>query len=163
MTHADMPRWTAALRRLAACYNKTLTAEQADAWFEQLERYPIDAIEQAMRDAPAHDDAGQYMPSVGLVEKITRKHMGGTPRSTGDWHAPDVSRDPTTGLVVARWRCVFCEDTGWRAVRTEDGRVLTQAELIAWEATRPLGAREDGQPHSRMRRCDCRGRQEVAA
>lgn len=156
MTAADMPRWSSALRRLAACYNKTLTREQAEAWFDQLERYPIDAVEQAMRDAPAHDDAGQYMPSVGLVEKITRKHMAGTPRSTGDWHAPEVMRDEH-GKVTVAYRCGLCCDTGWRGVVTETGVLLTEAELQAWDLRdRPTRPREDGRPHVTRRRCACR-------
>lgn len=156
MTAADMPTFRPALLRLCACYDRQLTTEQRDAWWDQLERYPIDAVVQALRDAPA--ESGRFFPSVGLVEQLTRKAMAGKPRTSGDWHAPDVCRDPTTGLVVARWRCVFCEDTGWRAVT--DGRVLTQAELVAMRWPDP---REDGQPHYRMRRCECKRRATEAA
>lgn len=152
MTGADRPRWFAALRRMTAGYDWKMPQDQADAWFDQLERYPMDAVEQAMRDAPA--EAGRFKPAVGLVEQLTRKAMAGTPRSTGDWHAPDISRDEH-GVVVARWRCVFCEDSGWRAVETETGQLLTNDELIRRrEALRV--PREDGQPTYAMRRCACR-------
>jgi hypothetical protein len=152
MTAADYPTFRSALLRLCACYDKQLTSEQRDAWGDQLERYPIDAIVQALRSAPA--ESGRFFPNVGLVEQLAKKHMGGTPRSTGDWHAPDVTRNED-GVVVARWRCVFCEDTGWRAKQTDTGQLLTNDELIRRrEALRV--PREDGEPTYRMSRCSCR-------
>lgn len=154
MTLTDLPRWDACVKRLCACYDKTLTRDQVDAWFDQLERYPIDAIERAFRDAPA--ESGRFFPNVGLLEQLTRKALSATPKTSGDWHAPDVYRDETTGLVVAAWKCVLCEDTGWRAVVT-DGPVLTNAELVTkdWQA-RLRVPRDDGQPTYRMRRCLCK-------
>jgi hypothetical protein len=161
MTLSDLPRWTEAVRRLCVCYDKPLSTEQRDAWFDQLERYPMEAVEQAFRDAPA--EAGRFFPNIGLLEQLTRKALAGTVRTTGDWHAPDVARDPDTGLVVARWRCVFCEDTGWRAQVT-DGPLLTTAELVdPAMGDRLRVPREDGRPTYVMQRCACRARKAAAA
>jgi hypothetical protein len=152
LTAADFGRWSAALRRLSAGYDRKMPPDQVQAWYDQLERYPMDAVEQALRDAPA--EAGRFFPTVGLVEQLVKKHMAGTPRSTGDWHAPDIHRNED-GVVVARWRCVFCEDTGWRAKLTDTGQLLTHDELIRRrEALRV--PREDGEPSYRMARCACR-------
>jgi hypothetical protein len=154
MNVADNQRWYAALRRLTAGYDWKMPQDQADAWFDQLERYPIDAVEQAMRDAPA--ESGRFKPAVGLVEQLAKKAMAGTPRSTGDWHAPEVLRDEH-GKVTVAYRCGLCCDTGWRGVVTETGALLTEPELQAWELTqKPTGARADGMPHVMRRRCLCR-------
>jgi len=154
MTAVDMPRWSAALRRLCAGYDKQLAHGQADAWYEQLERYPIDAVEQAFRDAPA--EAGRFFPTVGLLEQLTKKHTASTPRRTGDWHAPEVMRD-ADGKVTVAYRCGLCCDTGWRGVLTASGLVLTEAELQEWETNqKPTAPREDGRRHGVRRRCACR-------
>lgn len=154
MNAADFSRWSSALRRLSAGYDRKMPPDQVEAWFDQLERYPIEAVEQALRDAPS--EAGRFFPTVGLVEQLARKAMAGTPRSTGDWHAPEIMRDPTTGQVVVAWRCVFCEDSGWRAKRTDTGQMLTAAELQEYDRVRPVGARPDGRPHTVMTRCACK-------
>jgi hypothetical protein len=163
MTLHDSARWSAAIRRLCAGYDRKMPVEQVDAWYDQLERYAIEAVEQALRDAPV--EAGRFFPTIGLVEQLARKAAAGTPRSTGDWHAPEVTRDED-GRVTVAYRCGLCCDTGWRAVVTETGRVLTEAELQAWEMyQKPAGPREDGRPHVMRRRCACKlsGQQRGAA
>jgi len=151
MTAADADRWTAALHRLTSGYDWKMPADQADAWFDQLERYPIHAVEQALRAAPS--ESGRYKPTVGQVEQLAKKAIADTAPAVGA-HAPGLSRDED-GRVVARWRCVLCEDTGWRAVRTEDGRLLTTDEYVRLAVT-IAGAREDGEPWYRMARCACK-------
>ena len=154
MNAADFSRWTAALRRLSAGYDRKMPPDQVDAWYDQLERYPMDAVEQALRDAPS--EAGRFFPTVGLVEQLAKKALAGTPRSTGDWHAPEMMRD-ADGKVTVAYRCGLCCDTGWRAVLTETGVLLTEQELQVWDMTqKPASPREDGKPHYSRRRCACR-------
>ena len=160
MTTVDLPRFRSALMRLSVCYDKTLTSDARDAWFSQLERYPIDAVEQALRDAPA--EAGRFFPTVGLVEQLAKKALAGTPRHTGDWHAPEMMRDED-GRVVVAYRCALCCDTGWRGVVTETGRLLTEPELQAYDLyEKPRQARADGKPHVMRRRCACKDRGQMA-
>lgn len=153
VTVIDMPRFRAALLRLCACFDRQLTTQQRDAWYEQLERYSIDAVEQAMREVPAL--SGRFFPTVGQLEQLARKALAATPRRLGDWHAPEVERDDD-GLVVARWRCGLCHDKGWRGVRADTGQLLTHEEWQDYDRTRTPGAREDGLPHVSARRCACR-------
>jgi hypothetical protein len=152
LTGADMSRWDRALRRMLAGYDWTMPAPQAEAWFEQLERYPMEAVEQALRGAPS--EAGRFKPTVGLLEQLAKKHMAGTPRSTGDWHAPEVVRDEA-GVVTIAYRCGLCCDTGWRAKVAANGVILTEMELQASQDVLRV-PREDGNPTYTMTRCACR-------
>jgi hypothetical protein len=152
MTAVDMPRFRAAVLRVCACYDKALTSDQRDAWYDQLERYPIDALETALRAAPA--ESGRFFPSVGLIEQLTRKALAATPRSTGDWHAPEVMRDEA-GIVTIAYRCGLCCDTGWRARVAANGVILTEMELQASQDVLRV-PRADGKPTYTMTRCACR-------
>ena len=149
MTAADMARWDTALHRLTSGYDWKMPADQADAWFDQLERYPIASVEQAMRGAPAV--AGRFKPTVGMVEQLARKAVADTAAAPSA--APDIVRDDR-GEVVARWHCVFCEDTGWRATLTDTDRLLTHDELIRRGPVLRV-PRPDGMPTYRMTRCAC--------
>jgi hypothetical protein len=151
MTAADMSRWDTALHRLTAGYDWHMPADQADAWFDQLERYPIAAVEQALRAAPS--ESGRYKPTVGMVEQLARKAVADDAYASASW-APGVSRD-ADGVVVARWRCVFCEDTGWRATLADTGQLLTNDELIRRQAELRI-PRADRTPAYRMTRCACK-------
>ena len=149
MTREDMPRWATALRRLTAGYDRTMPADQSEAWFDQLERYPIAAVEQALRAAPS--EAGRFFPTVGQVEQLARTAMANTAPSAT---APGVSRDGS-GQVVARWQCALCEDTGWRAKLADTGQLLTQDELIRRQGEL-RAPRPDHTPSYRMTRCACK-------
>ena len=152
MTVADQARFRTALVRLAVCYDRQLSSEVRDAWYTQLERYPIDAVEAALQAAPR--EAGRFFPTVGLVEQLAAKACAGTPRRTGDWHAPEVMRDES-GIVTIAYRCGLCCDTGWRAKVTANGVILTEMELQAsWDVLRVPHA--DGKPTYTMTRCACR-------
>lgn len=153
MTPMDQPRFRTVFLRLCACYDRQPSTEQRDAWSEQLARYPIEALDVAMQAAPA--ESGRFFPSVGLIEQLAKKHLAGTPRTTGDWHAPELVRDPDSGQVLASWRCVLCEDTGWRA-QVLDGPRWTQDELVR-QGQDLRTPRPDGRPPLAMRRCACKG------
>jgi hypothetical protein len=152
MTAVDFDRWSSALRRLSAGYDRKMPPDQVSAWYDQLERYPIDAVEQAMRDAPS--EAGRFFPTVGLVEQLAKKAMGGTTRTTGDWHAPEMMRDED-GVVTVAYRCGLCCDTGWRARVAANGVILTEMELQASQDVLRV-PRADGKPTYTMTRCACR-------
>lgn len=153
MTEADRQAFTTGFLKMCACYSKPFDAQQCAAYFESpLRLRSLASVLEAMEHATL--TSGRYMPSVGLIAEVANERSG-PGRETGMAHAPTIYRDEATGAVVARWRCVFCEDTGWRAKETATGRLLTNEELILRQEALRV-PREDSEPTYAMSRCACK-------
>ena len=162
MTEADRAGFMAAWLRVCSMQGRDYDADQAAALFEsKLRLYALPDVVTALEEATAR--SGRFLPALGIITEVLLERRGDGFGQSSVSHAPAVERDPS-GQVVVHWRCVFCCDSGWRAVLTGSGRLLTAAELQAWELDeKPATPRADGEPHVRMRRCACKARQEAAA
>lgn len=165
MTEADRGVFMAAWLRVCSMQGRDYDADQAASLFEsKLRLYPAAEVVAALEEAAAR--SGRFLPPLGVITDVLKERRGDGYGQSSAAHAPAIERDPQTGQVIAHWRCAFCCDTGWRAVLTETGQLLTEAELQAWERLeKPTASREDGRPHLVRRRCACKamGQQRGAA
>ena len=143
MTEDDRKAFTEAFVKLCCAYDRSVDSTQCAAWFEFLEDLPLGAVTEAIKAAPR--ESGRYFPTVGLVGKLAIEARG----------AGRGQQSATT----PGWRCEQCDGAGWVARMTATGETLTAEGLREWERHRAPGARPDGQPHYRKRRCPCKAAQ----
>jgi hypothetical protein len=156
MTEADRDAFTTAFIRVCAQQGRPFDAARCASYFESrlVATLPAEGVIEAMELAVA--DSGSFIPELGKIVKLYHERRGAGRGAQAHSHAPAVERDEH-GRVVARYRCVFCADSGWRPVLTATGQTLSEAELQEWERTeKPDGPREDGRPHVMRRKCACK-------
>jgi len=97
MTLSDKPAFLAALKRLAAVYDKPLSEERLTGYWDVLESLPFDVVEAAMRQVA---QSSQWFPSAAAVRQAAlgldeRARAGQGPRwvyvhrETGDEYHDD--------------------------------------------------------------------------
>jgi hypothetical protein len=71
MRRDDFRRFGLALSACAELYGRTVSEGAMSLWWQVLERFDIDAVERAFREAVESPDAGQFMPKpADLVRRL---------------------------------------------------------------------------------------------
>jgi len=99
MSPADKSEFFDALHTLFAAFGKTMSDEQAGAYWRFLDDLPCAVVLDAI--AAAGRKAGRYLPSVGQIRECADELQGGHQVRDTRGHYRD---DPT---------CLTCDDTGW--------------------------------------------------
>jgi len=92
MTVQDKPAFLSALKRLSAVYDKVLSDERLQGYWDVLESLPLSLVERAMRDVA---QSSQWFPAAAVVRQTAvaldeRARAGSGPRwvyvhrATGD-------------------------------------------------------------------------------